>query len=90
MQKPIERELLRAGSPCPICGKPLELGRARSLLTLFLKRYWLRCSGWPHCDFARLASNDAKPSEPQVDAGMAPAEIRKLSRTISHITNRNR
>ncbi len=38
-------------SPCPHCGKPLNLFRARSVMTLFARRLYLRCQGWPRCDF---------------------------------------
>lgn len=46
---------LRDGEPCPSCGKPLERGRARSVLTLFVKCEWLRCSSGMECGFARPA-----------------------------------
>jgi hypothetical protein len=42
----------RSGEACPVCGKPLELGRGRSVLTLGRPVPWLRCTGWPKCDFS--------------------------------------
>ena len=35
----------------PDCGKPLDLYHARSLMTLFARRLFLRCQGWPRCEF---------------------------------------
>jgi len=35
----------------PDCGKALDLYRARSLTTLFTRRLFLRCLGWPRCEF---------------------------------------
>lgn len=41
----------RAGDPCPHCGKPLEAGAGRLIVTLGRRVPWLRCEGWPRCDF---------------------------------------
>jgi len=48
----------RVGDPCPHCGKPLAAGTGRSIVTLGRRVPWLRCEGWPRCDFAtrRIAS----------------------------------
>ena len=38
----------------PVCGKPLQVRFGRSQRTLFFRRYWLVCEGWPRCDYMRF------------------------------------
>ena len=42
------------GQPCPLCGKPVAAVPARGILTGFMLRDWIVCSGAPRCSYARL------------------------------------
>jgi len=51
-----------AGDACPHCGKPLSAGIGRSLATLWRTVPWLRCDGWPKCDFSTRRVDIARPA----------------------------
>ncbi len=55
----------RAGDPCPHCGKPLAFGHGRSIVTLGRPVPWLRCEGWPKCEFStqRIRPDTASPMQ---------------------------
>ena len=44
-------EVANENKLCPVCGKPLQVLIGRSLRTLFFRRYWLVCEGWPKCAY---------------------------------------
>lgn len=45
---------LRPRDPCPLCASRLNSALVGRLIALLHKRYWLRCTGWPKCEFARI------------------------------------
>jgi hypothetical protein len=47
-----------------LCGKPVTVMRARSLVTAFQARDWIVCSGWPKCAYARLAGKPPPAAAP--------------------------
>jgi hypothetical protein len=54
----------KPGQPCPLCGKPVTVMRARSLVTAFQARDWIVYSGWPKCAYARLAGKPPPAAAP--------------------------
>jgi hypothetical protein len=51
-----------AGEPCPHCGKPMAAGTGRSIGTIWRPVPWLRCEGWPKCDFSTRRIAVARPA----------------------------
>jgi len=65
---------------CPHCGKPLCVRYGASIATLFRRRPWLVCEGWPRCDYAKIRRTRAPWWRRRRDTGDQIAPPRQTTR----------